>query len=184
MSNIKIATLFGGAMNIKDSPEYLATLEIGKLLAEHNYVVKNGGYGGMMEAVSKGASEAGGYVVGYTCDTFGDHPGNQYLSSEIRQQDIYDRLRRLITGSELFIVQKGGLGTLAELFLTLDTIRKYTKENQPKIILFGKFWRDVMSPIMNIPLMSDKEKNLFIIIDNIVDLKYLLNKYDSEGSNN
>jgi hypothetical protein len=46
----QFATLFGGAMNITDSPEYLQTIEIGKLLAEHNYIVKNGGYGGMMES--------------------------------------------------------------------------------------------------------------------------------------
>jgi uncharacterized protein (TIGR00725 family) len=176
----QFATLFGGAMKITDSPEYLQTIEIGKLLAEHNYIVKNGGYGGMMEAVSKGASEAGGYVVGYTCATFGTHSGNKYLSTEIKKDDIYDRLRGLISGGDLFIVQKGGLGTLAELFLTLDVIRKYPKENQPKVILFGKFWKDIMSPI----LMTDKEKNLFVIIETVDEFKYLLNKYDSEGFNN
>jgi len=67
---VKNATLFGGAMNITDSPEYIDTIAIGKLLAEKGYTVLNGGYGGMMEAVSKGASEAGATVIGYTCGTF------------------------------------------------------------------------------------------------------------------
>lgn len=168
------ATLFGGAMNITGSPEYIETVEIGKLLAENNYTVKNGGYGGMMEAVSKGAVEAGGTAIGYTCASFGDHLGNQYLTSEIQRIDIYDRLRSLISGSQLFIAQKGGLGTLAEIFLTLDVIRKMPKNERPIVILYGKFWFDVMSPVLNIPLIHDRERSLFLIIDTLADLETII----------
>lgn len=158
----KYATLFGGAMNITDSPEYKDTVKIGALLAERGYIVKNGGYGGMMEAVSKGASEAGGKVIGYTCAAFGDHPGNEYLSAEIQRKDIYDRLRSLITGTELFIVQRGGVGTLSELFLVLDVIRKM--DNKPKVILVGMFWLELMAVVE--PMMRRKEaKSITVVAD-------------------
>lgn len=158
----KYATLFGGAMNITDTPEYKDTVKIGALLAEKGYIVKNGGYGGMMEAVSKGATEAGGKVIGFTCATFGDHPGNKYLSTEIQRHDIYDRLRSLISGSELFIVQRGGVGTLSELFLVLDVIRKM--DTKPKVILVGMFWLNVITAVE--PMMRPKEaKSITVVAD-------------------
>jgi len=158
----KYATLFGGAMNITDTPEYKDTVKIGALLAEKGYIVKNGGYGGMMEAVSKGATEAGGKVIGFTCATFGDQPGNKYLSTEIQRHDIYDRLRSLISGSELFIVQRGGVGTLSELFLVLDVIRKM--DTKPKVILVGMFWLNVITAVE--PMMRPKEaKSITVVAD-------------------
>jgi len=67
----KVATCFGGAMNISDSPAYLDSVDIGAWLADNEYVIKTGGYGGMMEAFSKGASQAQGHVIGCTCESFG-----------------------------------------------------------------------------------------------------------------
>jgi uncharacterized protein (TIGR00725 family) len=176
----KSATLFGGAMNITDSLEYLETVEMGKLLAANGYMVKNGGYGGMMEAVSKGASQEGAIVEGYTCATFGEHPGNEYLTRELKRIDIYDRLRSLISDTDIFIAQKGGLGTLAEVFLTLDIIRKKPKSQRPILILYGAFWTEVMVPVMNIPLVHDREKNLFIIIDTLEDFENLIKMYEPQ----
>jgi len=167
---VKNATLFGGAMNITDSPEYIDTIAIGKLLAEKGYTVLNGGYGGMMEAVSKGASEAGATVIGYTCGTFRSTEGNKYLTQNLVAVDIFDRLRYLIIKSELLIVQKGGLGTLAELFLTLDIIRK--QKNKPKVILVGAFWRNIMDAVSI--TMSEKEKSMYIITDNYETFKELI----------
>jgi len=84
--------------------------------------------------------------------------------------DIFDRLRYLIIGSELLIIQKGGLGTLAELFLTLDIIRK--EKNKPKVILVGSFWRNIMDAVS--VTMSDKEKSLYTITDNYETFKELI----------
>lgn len=38
------------------------------MLAERGHIVLNGGYIGTMEAVSRGAAEAGGHVIGVTCE--------------------------------------------------------------------------------------------------------------------
>lgn len=171
MTQHKYATLFGGALDITDTPEYLDTICIGHILAEKGYVVKNGGYGGMMEAVSKGASEGGTKVIGYTCATFPSTQGNKYLSVNLIRDDIYERLSSLITGSELFIVQRGGLGTLAELFLTLDIIRK-NRHTQPKVVLIGDFWLDIMKSIE--PIIHKNERKLYTIVSNSEGLKALL----------
>lgn len=150
----KYATFFGGAMNITDSKEYLDSIEIGKFLANKNYIVKNGGYRGLMEAVSKGAKEAEGEVIGYTCHTFGNIKGNKYLTNTIPENDLFNRLRALIMFSEVFVVQKGAFGTMAELFLTLDYIRKL--KNRPNVYLLGDMWKDIFSIVKNHIDFDDK----------------------------
>lgn len=61
----KFATFFGGAMNDTESKEYKDSVRIGQILHDKGYHIKNGGYRGLMEAVSKGAKESGGVVMGY-----------------------------------------------------------------------------------------------------------------------
>jgi len=160
---IKYATLFGGAMNNTETKEYKDTVKIGALLTDLGYHVKNGGYRGMMEAVSKGAHENNGKTIGYTCSSFKSTKGNEYLSKTIVSDDIYDRLRHLIEGSELFIVQRGGIGTLAELFLCLDLIRKM-KDNKPKVYLVGDFWKDIFGILTEI-IISDNDRKLITIVN-------------------
>ena len=41
-------------------------VKLGKLLAEKGYTVVNGGFGGTMEDISRGAKEAGGRTIGVT----------------------------------------------------------------------------------------------------------------------
>ncbi|MDI6694379.1 MAG: hypothetical protein QME21_04975 [Anaerolineales bacterium] len=63
---IRAVTVFGGS---RPTPEdYEQALHLGRLLGGSGYIVLTGGYIGVMEAVSRGASEAGGHVIGVTCD--------------------------------------------------------------------------------------------------------------------
>lgn len=157
------ATLFGGAKN-SDTPsfEYLETIEIGRLLAQKGYQVKNGGYGGLMEAVSKGVTDEGGIAIGYTFKPF-PAIGNKFLTESIHCENLYERLEKLISNTDLFIVQKGGIGTLAEFFLTMDICRKM--KNPPMIILYGEHWYDLTMAIR--PLLGDKEFQLYRIVTSL-----------------
>jgi len=169
----KYATLFGGAMNITDSVEYKETIMIGELLVEKGFTVKNGGYRGMMEAVSKGVSIAKGESIGYTCATFPSTKGNTYLTETIVCDDIFDRLRNLINGSELFVIQRGGVGTVSELFLCLDIIRKQ-KSNRPRIIAVGSFWKSILKECEY--LISDKEIEIIEVVNDFKEFKEKIDK--------
>jgi uncharacterized protein (TIGR00725 family) len=160
-------TFFGGAMDKKDTQEYLDTIEIAKILGEKGYTIKSGGYRGIMEAASKGGSESGTNVIGYTCATFPSTVGNDYLNETVVSKDIYDRLRHLIEDTDLYIVQRGGPGTLSELFLTLDVIRK--RKVKPKILLIGSYWNRVLENISL--LISEKDLSLLTVINDIEHFK-------------
>jgi hypothetical protein len=71
-----------------------------------------------MEAVSRGVKEAGGEVIGITLKYFDEtRPKNPYLTKRIQTPDLFERLKKLIVGSEIFIAQTGSLGTLNEIFM-------------------------------------------------------------------
>ena len=61
-------SVFGGAQPQPFSPEYEEARLLGELLAQRGHTVMTGGYIGVMEAVSRGAHEAGGHVIGVTCE--------------------------------------------------------------------------------------------------------------------
>ena len=61
-------SVFGGSQPKEDDAAYAEALALGKLLAERGHIVLTGGYIGTMEAVSRGACEAGGHVIGVTCE--------------------------------------------------------------------------------------------------------------------
>lgn len=161
----RYVSLFGGSGDNRCSKEYLETVLIGKVLAKKRYVVKNGGYGGMMEAVSKGITEAGGKAIGITCKEVGSASGNEYLTETIVTNRLYERLELLIDGSSIFIVQRGGIGTLSEVFLALDIIRKDKTVSFPKLFFIGSIWNDVLNSLRK--LISQKEHCLFEVIEDV-----------------
>lgn len=158
------STFFGGAINDTTTTQYKETILIGKFLADKNYNIKSGGYRGLMEAVSYGASLSKNKIniIGYTCKSFGYTKGNKYLTETIVCDDVFIRLNNLILDSTLFIFQIGSIGMLSELFLTLDVYRKL--ENKPKIILIGDFWKQIIVSLK--PIVSEKEINLLTIVSN------------------
>jgi len=163
----KYATFFGGAINDTSTIEYKESILLGEYLAQNGFIVKCGGYKGLMEAVSLGVHNKSGKVIGYTCKTFPSIIGNIYLSETIVCDDIFQRLKFLIEDSEIFIVQRGGLGTLSELFLLLDIIRK--NKIKPKIFLIGDCYIDFWNTVK--PLINNKEHNIITLIKNVDELK-------------
>jgi hypothetical protein len=173
----KYATFFGGSYNITDTPEYLDSVKIGEFLAKKKYIIKNGGYRGLMEAVFKGANESSGKVIGYTCELFKSTKGNDYLSETIVCKNIFERLNYLISELSVFIIQKGSFGTMSELFLLLDITRE-TKV-KPDIFIIGEMWNDIFNQIMqhvNVGYMKHIHfckdyKEFEIMFDFIITLK-------------
>lgn len=168
---MKYATFFGGAKNDTTTREYLDSILIGELLAAQNYIVKCGGYRGLMEAVSKGVKNSNGNVIGYTCKTYKSIIGNEFLTETVVCENIYDRLKKLIEGSQIFIAQSGGIGTLSELSLVLDEARK--QEIKPKIFLIGYNWEVIFSYIRDI--MSENDFKMLTFCRNYHEFEHNFN---------
>jgi hypothetical protein len=159
----KYATFFGNGFEKEDSINYQETIKIGKLLAESGYFLKNGGYNGLMAAVSKGAKEAGGEVIGYTCQIFPSVNGNKYLTKTVITPNIFDRLFLLMDESEIFVIQIGSYGTLSEAFLLMDLIK--ASDIKPAIFFMGDMWSDIFNVLREHLIMSMIDENVFFCKD-------------------
>ena len=66
----KVITVFGSSRPEDGHADYAEALELGRALAAAGFAVCTGGYGGVMEAVSRGARESGGRVLAVTSSFF------------------------------------------------------------------------------------------------------------------
>ena len=144
---MKTITVFGGSLPQPGSPPYLEAYRLGSLLAGAGYAVQTGGYIGTMEAVSRGASEAGGHVIGVTCDEIEDWrpvAPNQWVAEEKRCQTLRKRLYVLIDDCDGAIALPGGIGTLAEVALTWAQLQIQPEDQKP-LILIGSGWQETLA---------------------------------------
>jgi uncharacterized protein (TIGR00730 family) len=136
-------TVFGGAQPKAGSAAYEEARELGKMLAERGHVVLTGGYMGTMEAVSRGASEAGGHVVGVTCEDIEVWRGtkaNAWVKEERRKKSLIERLQALIEGCDAAIALPGGAGTLTEISLMWNLMIVESLPPRP-LTLVGSGWQ-------------------------------------------
>ncbi len=138
-------TIFGGSSPTPGSPAYQEAYELGKLLAGQGHAVLTGGYMGAMEAVSRGAYEAGGHVIGVTCEQIEQWRGNKanaWVKEERRCETLQERLDALIAGCDAALALPGGPGTLTEIALTWNLMIVHSLPARP-MILIGAGWQAV-----------------------------------------
>jgi uncharacterized protein (TIGR00725 family) len=146
LENSMNVTVFGGSKPQPDSPAYNEARQLGKLLAEHGHAVLTGGYMGTMEAVSRGAAEAGGHVIGVTCleiERWRPVRANAWVKEERSQETLIERLTGLISGCEAALALPGGPGTLAEISLTWNLMIIGVLDRRP-LVLIGDGWQSVI----------------------------------------
>lgn len=131
--------------------DYIVSYEVGKALAEAGFAVMTGGYAGIMEAVSRGAAEAGGHVIGVTTARIEEFRGhkikpNQWVVDEIRHPTLRERLMHLVLEADAYVCMPGGLGTLHELITVWELMRVGDIPSRP-LICYGNYWREMLAPL-------------------------------------
>jgi len=120
----------------------MTAYEIGSELGRSGFKICNGGYGGVMAASARGAKEAGASTIGVTTD-FYKSKANPWIDKEIKLPTPIDRLLMLVELGEVYVVLKGGTGTLLELACVWEFINKNFVKEKP-IVVFGDFWTPVI----------------------------------------
>ena len=143
---MKVA-IFGGATPQNWGTSYEDAYRLGKQLAEAGHMVMTGGYIGTMEAASRGACEAGGHVVGVTCqevETWRSVKPNAWVKEEWRYPTLHERLLALIDGCEAAIALPGGIGTIAEVSMMWNRMLIDAIPRRP-LILVGVGWKKTIN---------------------------------------
>lgn len=139
-------TVFGGSQPQPNEQAYEDALRLGQLLGQAGFTVLTGGYIGTMEAVSSGAAEAGGHVIGVTCDqieSWRPVRPNAWVKEEMRFATMQQRLFALIENCQAALALPGGIGTLAEVAVMWSHLQTGAISPRP-LILIGPGWQTSM----------------------------------------
>jgi hypothetical protein len=105
-------SVIGGS--VIDDDEAATATALGRLLSQRGHTVVCGGLGGVMTAVCRGASEAGGHTIGILPS---DRPAdaNEYVDEAIATGLGHARNALVVMNGDAVIAVDGGGGTLSEL---------------------------------------------------------------------
>ena len=149
MGKQKTITVFGSSRPRQGDADYEGARLLGRALAEKEFAVCSGGYGGVMAAVSQGAKEAGGKTLGVTAAFFKKAKLNSWIDMEVRKKTWQARLFELIRRGDGFVACKGGTGTLVELAVVWEMLNKSVMPAKPFVAL-GDFWRPILERVREV----------------------------------
>ena len=147
----KIVAVYGSSQSVPGGGVYESAVELGRLLAEAGFAVVNGGYSGLMEAVSAGAAGAGGRAIGVTAPPLfpGRPGGNRFLTEEVPTESLIDRIKVMSQMACAVVVLPGSIGTLTELAVAWNDafLSARRGEDPVPIIAFRGAWGSIVDRV-------------------------------------
>ena len=141
----RAVSVFGSARTPRDAPEYATGLALGAGLADAGWAVITGGGPGVMEAVNRGASEAGGLSVGLGIELPFEQSLNDWVDLGLNFRYFFARKTMFVKYAQAFVILPGGFGTMDELFEAL-TLVQTNKVNQFPVVLMGTaYWSGLVT---------------------------------------
>ncbi len=165
----KIISVFGSSDPKPGSTDYEMARTVGRLLAQAGFAVQTGGYSGVMAAVSQGANEAGGHVIGVTSTQIEQYRPmlpNPWLTEEVKHETLRERLLYLVDHCDGAIVMPGGVGTLAELALIWCFIQVGEISPRP-IVLVGDMWQRTITAFIDSNYVRPSHQELITLVDSV-----------------
>ncbi|MCF8239911.1 MAG: LOG family protein [Melioribacteraceae bacterium] len=138
----KIVSVFGSSIPQQGDTEYENAYRLGKILGENGIDVCTGGYMGIMDAVSKGAVEAGRDAVGITVSVFRSNP-SKHLTKNIATNSLMVRIEKLVEFGDAYIILPGGTGTMLELTIVWEFLNKGLMNIKP-VAAVGDMWKNII----------------------------------------
>jgi uncharacterized protein (TIGR00730 family) len=137
----KGVTVFGSARIRPGDGEYEEAEALGRALAGAGHAVITGGGPGAMEAVNKGAFEAGGHSIGVCIELPQEEKPNAYLTQTLSFRYFFVRKVMFVKYAKAVVILPGGFGTLDELFESLTLVQTHKMPPIP-VILAGNhdYW--------------------------------------------
>ena len=181
---IQNIAFFGDAVSGKKTEEYKQAYDLAAVLAKKGYTVVDGGGPGVMEAATAGAESVDGntltvtfspkYATGFEDKYKGNHP-----DVEIETPNYIERIFGLMEHAEVYLMFKGGTGTISEFGLAWVMAKLYKGHHKP-FILVGAFWRPIVAAIEENLNIDEDEMAVFKIADTIDEIPEMVEEFEKE----
>ena len=181
---IKHIVFFGDANITETDPVYKAAFDTAEILAKDGYVIVNGGGSGVMDASTQGAVAGGGKALSVTFDPV-NAPGyeGRYVKNitdnEIITTNYVERMFDLMEHGDLFIIFKGGSGTISEFGTAWVLAKLYYGHHKP-FILFGEHWIPIIDAIKQNMNIDQQELSVFEMAERSQDVLPVIKKFKAK----
>lgn len=138
-------SVFGSARTRPGSPHYAAGVALGQRLAEAGFGVITGGGPGAMEAVNRGAAQAGGVSVGLGIELPYESDFNEYVNLGIYFRYFFVRKVMFLKYASGVVALPGGVGTMDELFEAVTLVQTGKLTSVPILTYGTEYWQGVRS---------------------------------------
>jgi uncharacterized protein (TIGR00730 family) len=173
-------TVFGSARCSPEHPYYRVGRELGRRLTEIGFTVMTGGGPGLMEAVNRGAQDAGGRSLGCNIRLPVEQSPNRYLDHWAECEQFFIRKVLMCRYSYAFIALPGGFGTMDELFEVLTLIQTGKVEKFPVVLIGCEYWQPVIAFLERMVTegMADgRDLELVMVSDDLDEaMQHILNR--------
>ncbi|MBX3358320.1 MAG: LOG family protein [Phycisphaeraceae bacterium] len=164
-------TIFGSARTPPDHPDYLATVQFSRLMADAGWMVITGAGGGIMEAghVGPGREKSFGVAIRLPFET----TANEVIAKDeklIHFRYFFTRKLMFLSQAEAVALFPGGFGTMDEAYEALTLIQTGKSSMIPVVLLEGRgqnYWEQwdgwVKSCLLERKLISPEDIGLYRI---------------------
>ncbi len=162
-------TMFGSARVRADSPYYMLTEQIARLLSDSGFSVISGGGPGIMEAANKGAFFGKSPSVGLNIQLPHEQKNNPYQDISQTFRHFFARKYMFVRFASAYVVMPGGFGTLDELMEALTLIQTGKGRKIPLILVGTVFWSGMLDwfreRLVAEGMVDPEDMNLIQLID-------------------
>ncbi len=137
-----------------------------------------------MRAATIGAKEGGGKVIGVTLysediPNFEGRDQKNLFDEEIKTTNYVERTLALMRTGQVYIVFNGGSGTLSELGMAWGLAKLYFGHHKP-IILYGKFWENIVNALKENMLLRPQELKVYKIVTTPDEVLDAISQFEEE----
>ena len=180
----RAVSVFGSARTPQDAPEYALGRTLGSALAEAGWAVITGGGPGVMEAVNRGAVEAGGLSVGLGIELPFEQSLNDWVDLGLNFRYFFARKTMFVKYAQAFVILPGGFGTMDELFEALTLVQTSKVKQFPVVLMGTAYWSGLIdwlrSTMLEHGYLSAEDLELLHVTDDIEDVLKVIEAANEE----
>jgi uncharacterized protein (TIGR00725 family) len=179
---IQNITFFGDSAIPEGDPIYESVYEASKTLASNGYTIVNGGGPGIMKAATDGAEVVNGDTVAVYWEpklaAFFEGKNLANIADRSTAESNYVmRTFGLIEKGDVFVVCKGGTGTISELGLVWCLGKLYYGCHKP-VILYGDFWDELIEAFQKTMYIDEVEMGVLHRAKTPKELFHLIQSFE------
>lgn len=171
--NRRKVTVFGSARTLPEAPAYQQAVRLGRVMAEHDWLVVTGAANGIMEAGHVGAGRE--HSMGINILLPFEQDSNDVIAGDeklVHMKYFFTRKLMFVKECDAVVCLPGGFGTIDEALEVLTLLQTGKRDLVPLVLLDepgGEYWsnldRFIREQLLANGMISEEDLSLYKVTD-------------------